>query len=212
MAFSGSNHADASRSIFNDVGGDHITITNRNIHVTNLSLWGSGQGRTLRHIPRSFSHELLPTSRPEPFSWPSSVRSKYRDAGPTDIAARHILKIVHSLIGFESSDHYRDLMPQLELLQYTLSLTGLAVQAYDYTPLGESLAITINQEVKACTAVLQELLDTIDSYQQGLESTRIRYLWRLVMGSGCVNKLALIKTKLFAGQNSLSQCLKALDL
>jgi hypothetical protein len=96
---------------------------------------------------------------------------------PSEIAARLIIKIVQLLKDPESSNYFRDLKLELESLQRTLALAGLAIRAYEYTPLGRSLANIMNRESEQRRVALQDLLNTIDGYRGGLNSTRIRYHW-----------------------------------
>jgi hypothetical protein len=74
----------------------------------------------------------------------------------------HVAKITKLLIDrrVPSDSH---LVPELKLLQQTLILHQLAIQAYSDRPLGQTLANTINPAVKQCNVVLQELLNSVSS-------------------------------------------------
>ena len=112
----------------------------------------------------------------------------------------------------DSSDLYRDLKLELKSLQEIITLTGLAIQAYEYTPLGRGLANVVDQAAEGRRVILQELFDTISGYRQGLNPMDIRYFWRQVWWSGYeVDELASLRVKLSACRNSLLQCLKALN-
>jgi hypothetical protein len=78
-----------------------------------------------------------------------------------NIAARLIIKIVELLMDPEYSDYHRDLKMELESLQQTLTLAGLAIYAYEYTPLGRSLADIMNQEAERCCVVLKDLIPSM---------------------------------------------------
>jgi hypothetical protein len=77
----------------------------------------------------------------------------------------------------ERLDKYLDLKFALESLHKKIVLTGFAIQAYQYTPLGHNLANTISPDVRRCCEVLQKVLEEARKYRQALEITRIRSLW-----------------------------------
>jgi hypothetical protein len=222
MAFSHSQNTDASGSTFTDVG-NIITINNiiisgtvpEHIHLPNVShdLRSSlgSEASSQRRIPTPLSglrrtvHNNVPNR--------SNDLSSHNISPANDIAAQIIVKIVELLVESESCDHYRDLKQELGLLKQTLTLTGLAIQTYECTPLGQILAGTVNHGVEGCSVVLQELLGTIKSYQRSLSSTRISYLWGQVLSSGGeVDKLTPLRKKLSIHQSSLGRCLMALKL
>ncbi|KIM80413.1 hypothetical protein PILCRDRAFT_9594 [Piloderma croceum F 1598] len=206
---------DARGSIYNDVNGDQTHNTTIRHQTINLNISLTGSGSTLHHIIRDIGNDLaLPILGPETPSQ-SEVRvqiSQSNARSTSDVALGLIIAIVQLLLNLDTSAYYRDLKVELELLQQTLTLAGLAIDAYEYTPLGRSLANIVNQEVERCCVVLRELLDIINAYRLGLNRTRIQYLWRQVWWSGCdVDELASLRIKLSACQKSLGQCLRALN-
>jgi hypothetical protein len=131
-----------------------------------------------------------------------------------DVAVRLIDKIGQLLVDprTETSDSDRELKAELDSLLQTLNLTRLAIQTYEYTPVGRNLAISINPEVERCCAVLQDLFDSIDSCHQGLFATTIQWFWRSVWWSGCeMDGRVLLQTKLSAHRILLGGCLMALN-
>jgi hypothetical protein len=150
---------------------------------------------------------------PEPTSQNGEVQAQISQSNArstSDIAPGLIIAIVQLLVDPDSSDYYRDLKVELELLQQTLTLAGLAIDAFECTPLSRSLADIVDQEAERCCIILHELLDRINAYRQGLNSTRIQYLWRQVWWNGCdVNELTSLRIKLSTCQKSLGQCLRA---
>jgi hypothetical protein len=213
MVLDHSENVDARGGTFNDVhrdqfhARDNTTIYHQTFHV-NIS--ASSPGQTLHRLlgdintsdSRTWSEAkvLAPVNR-------SNTSSSGRD-----IAARLIIQIVQALIDPDSADLYQHLKLELKSLQTIFTLTGLAIHAYEYTPLGPSLTNIINQESERCRVVLQELLKTINRYRQGLDSTRISYFWRQVCWSGCeVDELTSLRMKLLACRESLGECLMALN-
>jgi hypothetical protein len=205
MAFSNSRLTDARESTFVDIGRDHnhdTTIHNLTINVTNFSLWGSG--RTSNHL-RSAQESFSPRRVLEP-------KYQFEANSVDEIASRLIIEIVQALMSSGFSDYYQPMKLELELLQQTIFLTGLAKQSYQDTPLGPNLASAINQEIERGCIELQELLDTINRYRHGLNSTYIGYVWGHVLWGGeAADRLASLRLRLSVFQQSLGRCLRALD-
>jgi hypothetical protein len=109
----------------------------------------------------------------------------YSKVTSSDITTSLIIEIVQSLMNPHSPNDYQDLKLRLESLQQTVVLTGVAIQAYEYTPVGKSLAKAINREMEACVATLQKLRKTIDSYLQVPKSTFIGYVLHICWASAC---------------------------
>jgi hypothetical protein len=211
-----SRYTNASRSTFNDVRRDQISNSNTSIgHQTvHVNISQPGSGRLLHHVLRSFGDELsLSPSGSAILSRETGLSLTSSDAGATlNDAAGLIIKIVQSLRDSESSDYHRDLKLELNSLHQTLTLAKLAIQTYEYTPLGQNLTNTINHEVDDCRVALQELLAIINCYRRGLTSTTIRCLWLQVLWSGSeVEGLTSLQMKLSARQQSLGACLMALN-
>jgi hypothetical protein len=95
----------------------------------------------------------------------------------------------------------------LEPLRQTLFLAGIAI--YEDTPLGQSLAVSIDPEVEKCRFILQSMLDGVHCYRRVLYSTPIRDLWPHVLWSAY--EVHVLMWKLTARQRSLGQFLVALN-
>ena len=202
MAFSHSNHIDASRSTFSDFGHDQINNNVRvNQTIINISL--SGSGHTLHHL-------LGPTS-----ALPQGVLiPKYHSPAVVSIVDTTVSLVVNivGLLHVESSDKYRRLEGELKSLCQSLILTRSAIQVYEYTSLGQSLANAVYPDVEQCHVVLQEMLDKIIHYRGSLHSTSISGLWRQVWWSGWDgDELASSIMELSACQESLNKFLMALN-
>ena len=130
-----------------------------------------------------------------------------------DRVVRLIVEIMQALRDPGPTDLYNDLKPELKSLQQTFILAGLALRAYEYTPLGQNLVKIINQVAERCLTILQKLLEHINHYRWGLDSTRFGIFWRQICWSGDdVDKLAVLKRELSVCQLSLAECLKGLNL
>lgn len=224
MAFSRSRYADARRSTFNDVGHDQTIVYNsgptvHNVHI-HFSLFGSAQ--TPHHLPPSprtsnddNSNILQPTSESRTSSQRRLVTTHHfsETAFVVETAVGLIVEIATVLIDRRDvSNNNWDFELELKSLRQTLSLTGLAVQEYRHSPLGQSLANTITPEAEQCCAVLRDLLHGIDDTRQGLNSTIINRLWRLVWRERWDgDELTLLRMKLFRIRKSLNGFLKALN-
>jgi hypothetical protein len=81
-----------------------------------------------------------------------------------DVAAALIVKIVQLLLIDHggSPDDNRAFKLELEILHQILTLTGLVIQTYAYTPLGQNLSNNIIPEVEHCCVVLEELFRKIN--------------------------------------------------
>ena len=211
MALSQCKNADARGSTFIDVGRDQTHNTTIHHQTINLNISVSGSTRNLHHFLRDVTDDV-PAWGAQELQKMAIALSSHSTAGTSgDTVARLIIEIVQLLMHTETSGDYRNLKLELESLQQTLTLVGLAVHAYEYTQLGRSLANIMNQELERCRVVLQELLDTINGYRWGLRSTRIHYYWSQVWWSGCdMDRLMALRQKLSACQGSLSRCLKGL--
>ena len=205
MAFSHSNYTDASRSTFNDVGHDQTFNNNVRINHATISICLSGSGQTLQLLGPTAGPGTLLQSVPVPTYHPSAIVSA------VDIAVGLIVNIVRLLLT-ESSDGHRHLERELKSLCQSLILTRSAIQVYEYTPLGQSLANTIHPEIGRCHAVLQETLDKIVHCRESLKSTSIGGLWFQVWWSTWDgDELASSRIKLAARQETLNEFLMALN-
>jgi hypothetical protein len=217
--FSHSRQIDIRRSNVANVGRDQ-THYHRDVYQTNINITiaDSTPERAITQI----LHDLDSISQSSTSS-PGTLRrgdvpaptprhlSRAGSAG--DIAIRLIIKIVQLLVDCkEFSDANQGLKLELETLQKILSLTGLAMQAYEYTPLGRNLASNIIPVVEQCCVVLDEIFVKIDSYRQGLHPTSIGILWHQVWRSGNgMDSLRLLRLRLFTYQRLLGEFLMALN-
>jgi len=204
------NHASdigAKDSSFNEVGRDQ---TNNTYNIV-YNLVSAPERGLVFHRPGPISPLQVPHS--ETSSRTIVLRPTFRSAPSSarHIAARLIVEIVQSLMDSGTSDQFCDLKENLNTLQQTLDLTGLAIDAFQCIPLGRILASTIGNETEQCIGVLRELLSAIRAYQRGLRSTRINLSWNRV-GSGCKSgEIRIWREKLSACQKSLGECLRMLD-
>ena len=191
MAFNRASHVDVRGSNFSNVRRDHniyqlqtinITIADQAISPTpsrTKRLRDDDISSQVRYKRRKLSQSLnLVTDRKLPDGLRLLNSSGETLSTGTDsagaVAASLIVKIVHLLIDRkETGDDYRMLELELEPLRQILTLTDLAIQTYDHTPLGQNLASCIIPEIEQIGGILQELFDSIYSYRQdGLPSLR----------------------------------------
>src|SRR6202030_1213790 len=96
----------------------------------------------------------------------------------------------------------------LIILQRTLDLAGLAIEAYQGTLLGQILNDAIGEESERCLEVLQILHGIIQAYQPSLVSASINFLWGRFLGTGCESEeLAIQRRKLSECQRLVVGCL-----
>ena len=192
MAFNRASHVDVRGSNFSNVGRDHNIYQTINITIADQAIspvkYTPSRTKRLRdddissqvqYKRRKLSQNLnLVTDRKLPDglrllnSSGETLSTGTGSAGA--VAASLIVKIVHLLIDRkETGDDYRMLELELEPLRQILTLTDLAIQTYDHTPLGQNLASCIIPEIEQIGGILQELFDSIHSYRQdGLPSLR----------------------------------------
>jgi hypothetical protein len=203
MAFNQASGIYTPNSIFNDVGNNQIIIRG-NVYISQVSApeHDPGAGPPLQdRRSGTLSREIVlrPTFRSTHYS------AHY-------IAARLIIEIVQLLMASDASNQFPVLKGDLNTLQQTLGLTGLATEAYRCTPLGRILADNIGKETAYCIGVLRELLSAIKAYQASVKSTSILVPWSRVPGSGCkLGEIRMWREKLSACQKSLGECLQVLD-
>jgi hypothetical protein len=164
--------------------------------------------RDLCQVPRSS------VSPPRVLSQTCLLPQAYRfETGCTSDIAFGLIDTIKQLMADRTtidSDHH--LKHDLDTLRQTLTLARLAIDLFRSTPLGRSLAGCINPEVDRCCTVLQELLDSIRTYRQGLFTTYIRDLWYHVWWSGWgEDEFLSLRTKLLENQKSLEGFLMALQ-
>jgi hypothetical protein len=212
--FSHASHTDASRSHFSNVGHDqhnvgrdqHNAGRDQLVQTINLNIPDAASQETVQYVLRNISHP------PQQLSSSSStlIITSHHNRSACDVASNLIVEIKRLLIDLmKFSVDYRYLQDLLNTLHQTLFLTGLAIQAYEDTPLGLNLGVAVTPEVEQCQAILQYMLDSINRYRQILYSTPIRDLWPSVMWSG--SKVLELVWKLSAHQRALGQFLVALN-
>ena len=201
MASNHVSHVDARGSNFVNIGRDH------NVHINII-------------LPSNhFRGSLDVISHPNPnvgISTQSNVvtQTHLSGTGSGDFAGTLVIKIMQLLIDHGEIDtDLRVLKLQLQLLHQTLILTDIAIWTYEYTPLGVNLSNCIIPEMEHICVALQQLLDKIYDYRQGLSPTSICDLWRRVWWRGCdVDRgIALLRAKLAGHQKLLGEFLMALN-
>jgi hypothetical protein len=210
MAFSHSKDAHASRSTFNDVGRDQHVFSHAGVHIINYTVVNSPSisEQTAQHPPWPTScprtslqgtEDLIPMNH-------SSVLMSILDT-----AVGLIVDIV-SVLHIESVDEHQHLERELKLLSQSLILTRSALQVYEHTLLGHSLAKTIYPEVTRCHVVLTDMHAKTTRYRESLHSTSIRGLWHQVWLSGWDrDELAKSRMELSSCQEPLNSFLVALN-
>jgi hypothetical protein len=203
--FSHASNTDASRSDFSNVGHDqHNVGRDQLIQTINLNIPDTASQETVQYVLRNISHP------PQQLSSSTLIITSHHNRSACDVASNLIVEIKRLLIDLmKFSVDYRYLQDLLNTLHQTLFLTGLAIQAYEGTPLGLNLAVAVTPEVEQCQAILQYMLDSINRYRQILYSTPIRDLGPSVMWSG--SKVLELVWKLSAHQRALGQFLVALN-
>jgi hypothetical protein len=202
--FHGCGHIDASGSHFSNVGRDQTNVgRDQHIQTINLSIAETASHETVQHVLRSLPQQT-------PFSSSTAVFTSHHNRSTCDVASNLIVEITRLLDDLTKfSVDYRYMQELFKPLHKTLFLTGLAIQAYEYTPLGPNLVASIRPEVEQCCILLQDILDSIDRYRIILYSTPIRDLWPRVLWSG--SKVHELTWKLSARQRSLGQFLVSLN-
>jgi hypothetical protein len=208
MAFNRFTNTDARESVFNDVHRDQINIQTCNLYI----VLGSAEQALLLH---SLGIDLVhPSSNSETLSRGTDLLPTYRFQADSahDVAARLIVSIVQSLMVSATFDQFRDLRDDLNKLQQTLTLTGLAIRVYERTLLGRHITTAIGKETERCLGVLRALIESIGAYQRGFNSTRIKFPWSKVWWSTHdMDELASLRRELCDCQKSLGECLLVLD-
>lgn len=208
MDFDHPANFDARGGTFNNVHHDQHNNTTINVQIY-FTLFGSKQ--TPHNVPLSSSNDQ---SRPKLSQGKASVTSPHSSdtTSVINIAVGLIVQITDLLIDRrDRSNNRRDLSHELKSLQQTLTLTGLAIRAYEESPLGHCLAHAIAPEISRCCGVLRELLDRVHNTWLGLDLTTIGELWRPVWwGRWDGDELVSLKNKLSVVRKSFERVLMAL--
>jgi hypothetical protein len=222
--FSHVSRIDANQSHFSDVGRDqhnvtvgrdqniathdqHIAGRDLHIHQTNLIVVDTFSEETIQQALSSCCHnsqELPPVSFTQIFT-------SNRNRSACGAACTLIVEITRLLVDLTKfSIDYQYLQALLlKPLNQTLFLTGLAVQAYEDTPLARNLNLSIGPDVQKCHLTLQYMHDSINKYRRILYSTPIRDLWPKVLWSG--STVHILAWRLSTHQRFLGQFLVALN-
>ena len=175
MAFSQCDRIDieASHSTFNNVGGDQLQTFEFLIShaaVVNIFQGHRDTGRQNQNSQLRISQEGFTTNHL------STVVSE------VDNAFGLLIDIIR-LLRRESLDDTRYLERQLKSLSQTISFTRFALEAYEFTPLGRSLAKAVHPNVRRCNGLLQEITKDIIRCRENLRETSIFSLWGRVWWS-----------------------------
>jgi hypothetical protein len=206
--FSHAGHVDARGSNFTHADRDQYIVQNTIIIDSSIPEQERNQlFCDLCHVPRSL------TSTPRVSSQTCFLTQAYRfETGCTNDIAFGLIDKIEQLMADRAIDNDHHLKHDLDTLRQLLTLTRLAIDVFRPTPLGRSLAECIDLEVERCCTVLQELLDSIRTYRQGLFATYIRDLWYNVWWSGWgEDELLSLRTKLLENRKSLEGFLMALQ-
>lgn len=213
MALYHTSNIDARGVTINNIGRDQ-TYNNTTVYqpTIQINIW-----LFCLRLPLTISDTISrPVSVPgtsSPQNPPVTMCCSFDTVSVLNIARNIIIQITDRLINHrDSSNNHPKLHSQFTSLHQTLTLTGLAIEAYSDRPLGQSLADTIAVEAEQSFALLLEFLEKIDDTSVGLNSTRIWYLWRPVWWSRWDGgEFASLGRKLLGVQQSLDEILVALN-
>jgi hypothetical protein len=201
------NNVDARGAVFNKVGRDQLNVQHYNVYISLgsvLRLQFPFLGSLLSL--RLSGSDSLPDQNDNSACNPSACPA-------TDIAVRLIDEILQMLVAADARNQFRELKEELRMLQQTIALIELAIEAYKRKLLGRSLASIITKEAGRCLWVLQRLLNTINVYQQALNSTRITSFWsRVWWNASEPDDLAFLINTLSDRRKSLGRVLASLEL
>jgi hypothetical protein len=205
---------DARGSAFYDIAGDQINVRS----IVNIC-----SGRNLNHI---LQQNLPPMADTPNLRSPHSglgdgtrrrnlalAYFSQASCGPDGDILR-LLSRISPLLEYSdtsSSCTYGALKAELELLEFTLIITGFGIKAYEATVLGQNFARAVSPTIAQCITILQQLFYVIDTTRQSLWYTKIRNCWRQVWrGWFNVDELALWRKKLFTCRIALGTFVMAL--
>jgi len=205
MAFRDARNIDASQSAFNDVGHDQNNTISQTNNIFQVIL-PKVSASELRDVLDAITVSQIRTVS----QWPASVsQGRVEPSVSSDIAMHLIVQIVSLLMNPNSQSS--SLKLELESLQRVLTLSVFAIRAYEFTPLGQRLAIIFNQEIQQSCLVLRRLLDIINNYRHGLKSTRISYWWYPAQSIDLeIEELTALRTELSSHRETLCNCIVAL--
>jgi hypothetical protein len=216
--FYNANYTNASQSHFSNVGRDqnneyrvqstvardqYIVGRDQVTQTINVIIPDTASQETIQCVLGSICHVPPPSSS-------TFIITSHHNHSPYDVASNLVVEIKRLLVDLmKFSVDYLYLQDLLNRLHQTLFLTGLAIQAYEDSPLGPNLVVIVIPTVEQCHGILQHMLDSIEVYRRILYSTPIRDLWPLVLWS--TSKVLELVWKLSARQMALGQVLVALN-
>lgn len=210
MASAPPTNIDARGNIITNIGRDQNYNTSNTFNIAIHT--GSISRASLQQIIQtvaSASNVAAPSSRLR-----VQIQSTHQQAMvAADDASGLIVAIVHLLVNrAETSDAYRDLKRFLGLFNHTILMTRLALQTFEYTPLGPNLANAIKPEILGSLENLRYLFDKLDDYRERLNLSSVRDLWSRVLWSGSeFQELYSIRDKLYQHQVALREFLAAVN-
>lgn len=203
--FSNASHVDASRSVFNDINiaGDQIFQFYTIFSGLNLDqIVDQLRGRDAQPTTNALQSPL--SGRDDLIQRRSHVLAYLSNVAGGDILS--LISEIKSLIGrgSHSSSSHAALELELDSLYQTLIFTSLGIKSFEWSLLGQSLAKVINPELVRCIEVLRCLHTAINTFREGLWSTSLWSLWRLVWSKAFgVDELVLWRRKLSECRRSL---------
>lgn len=192
MAFSHSLHNKLENCIFNDIG--------RDLNVVNVT--------TIQILPEQFAAlrigsplaSTLPAPIPQRLSTPSTRLSPAQVHASINIITDLIVKIVTALHPIRSKQS-RHLERQLNSLSQSVTLVGLAADAYGLTPLGGSLTAVIGIKLEGCREGLRVVLQKCEG--------RYKASWpKVLWGATDDGELALHSSSVLAYREQLDSSLQ----
>jgi hypothetical protein len=206
----------AGRKRLRNDDGDNLPMSTDNNDVEDRTIPGQHKRRKLlpNFLRNLTEGSLWPISTAEDLAKENAVVLLHHSGtcAAIGVAVGLVVKIIQLLVDRgETRDDHRTLELELESLRQTLALISLAMNAYEYTPLGPSLVDSMIPEVEQICIVVQKLFDRIDDCRQGLSLTSLRAMWRRVWWRCGPDELASLRTKLYSHQRSLGEFLMALN-
>ena len=195
-------------STFTTIGGDQIDSRSYTIHIHT-----SPSRTSLPHLIQSVANASNLAGASD--GLPVQIQSHHQQAMvASDSAFALIISIVQLLRvnhtdPSDSDGTFRDIERALKLLYDTISATRVALQLFEFTPLGRNFSTTIKLTVLDCCENLRKMLDQLENYRNGLNYTT---LWSSILWSGHeFDELYAINNKLSETQVELKKFLAAIN-
>ena len=195
-------------STFTTMGGNQIDSRSYTIHIH------TGPSRTsLPHLIQSASDASNLVGRSDGF--PVQIQSHHQQAMvASDSAFALIISIVQLLrVNYtgppDSDGTFLGIERALKLLYDTISATRVALQLFEFTPLGRNFSTTIKLIVLDCCENLRKMLDKLGNHRNGLNYST---LWSSILWRGHeFDELYAINNKLSETQIELKMFLAAIN-